>query len=98
MGCSGCGRSRYSPEYRKYKPENTTGCCNPINRKCDGVSNAVKDSPLWNWEQEYGKLLTTVTFVQDEYGHTVQKVEKTPCPKSNPQVKISSCCKIIYKS
>lgn len=98
MGCSSCGPSRFSIEsIRRWKAESNTGCCNNQKRTCSTPSLAEENSPLWLWEQKYGKLLTTVAIIQDEWGHTVQKVEKTIC---EPEVVTQSrhgCCSLKYR-
>ncbi len=100
MCCSNCGPSRFSPEFTKrYKPQNHRGCsCGSGNdNKCDSESLAPVGSPLYEWEQIYGKLITTVKFIQNEWGETVQVVEKTPCPKLTERQHTRSCCSLRYK-
>lgn len=98
MSCCGSGRNPTSPEYtRRYKPENNAGCgCRGIN-SCDTPSLAEEGSALYEWEQIYGKLVTTISFQQDAYGRKVQVVTKTPCPKSNSESSTHGCCALRYK-
>ena len=98
MSCGSCGPSPYSLEYqRRRKPENGNGCgCASPANTCDSPSLAIEGSPLYEWEQKYGKLVTTVTFEQDENGRTVQVVEKKPCPLEE-KPRTSSCCSLRYK-
>lgn len=101
MSC--CGSSRWNnqnrPEHNKfYKPENSHGCgCSSANGGCDKPSNAKVDGPLWNWEQKYGKLSTSVTQVIGEDGRYVWKIEKISC--GPPELKRKrSCCSFGYKT
>lgn len=98
MGC-GCGSSKNNPEFnRRWKQENNTGCCvGSRDNSCDAPSLAAAESPLAEWEAKYGKLRTTVTFVQNEFGHTVQVVEKKPCPLEVAVPKRNDCCTLRYK-
>lgn len=96
--CGGGGPSKYSPEFtRRQKPESNQGCC-PCHgaSSCDTPSLASDGSPLAKWEAIYGKLITTVKTVQDEWGHTVQIVEKKTCPLPPERVR-KICCSLRYK-
>ena len=100
MSCFSCGDGRFSPEYtKKQKPQNHNGCgCIGNNNDCDSPSIAPIGSPLYNWEQIYGKLVTNITFVQDEFGHKIQIVEKTPCPIKSKSKKSTGCCSLRYRT
>jgi hypothetical protein len=101
MSCSSCGAGRFSPEYtKKQKPQNHNGCCcsGGNNNSCDTPSSAPVGSPLYNWEQIHGKLITNVTFVQDEFGHKIQVVEKIPCPIKSKPKKSTGCCSLRYRT
>jgi hypothetical protein len=103
MSCDGgCGiTTKYQPEfYRRWKPESNAGCCcgGPDRNDCDKPSLARVDSPLWEWEQVYGKLVETITYVSDDQGHTVQKVEKHPCGPTTVSPKSRhGCCVMKYR-
>jgi hypothetical protein len=99
MSCYSCGPSKFSIEYqRRKKPENHNGCgcgSRAVN-DCETESLAAEDSPLYNWEKKYGKLVTTVTLEQDSFGRKVQVVEKKPCKK---EIKVKkTCCSVSYKA
>lgn len=97
MSCTSCGPSPFSIEYqRRKKPENNQGCgCGGVKNTCDTQSLAIEDSPLYNWEKKYGKLVTTVTLLQDSFGKKIQFVEKKPCKVTEKQAK--NCCSLLYK-
>lgn len=97
MSCSSCGPSEFSIEYqRRKKPENNNGCgCGRIENTCNTQSLAIEGSPLFVWEQKYGKLVTTVTLEQDSYGKKIQIVEKKPCKIVEKSKK--TCCSAFYK-
>lgn len=98
MACCGQYDNKNRIEHERFfKPENNNGCACGKNGDCTTPSRAVPGSPLWNWEQKYGKLVTTVTFEQDEWGHTVQRVEKKPCPIESKKRNTSGCCSLRYK-
>lgn len=99
MSCCGQSPSKGSIEFeRRYKPENNNGCgCGNVNNDCNAPSRALEGSSVWNWEQKYGKIVVTVTQVQDEQGHTVQIVEKTPCPIVSDKKHTHGCCSVRYK-
>lgn len=99
MSCYNCSSpSQSSLEYtRRRKPENTQGCgCGKSANTCDTPSQAVEGSPLYEWEQIHGKLVTTVKVELNDEGRFVQVVEKKPCP---PKIKPHSygCCSVSYK-
>jgi hypothetical protein len=103
MSCGlGCEPNEFQPEYRKqWKPESNTGCCsNGSSRNdCDQPSLARAGSPLAEWEAIYGKLVTIITYEQDDQGHSFQKVEKIPCPlKSTNRPSRHGCCSFRYKT
>lgn len=96
-GC-GTGPSKYSPEYtRRYKPENNVGCCCGSTGNCDTPSRALEGTPRWEWEQEYGKLVTKIVVEQDLDGIYREKVKREPCPLSKSSVKNNNCCIFRYK-
>jgi len=101
MSCLSCGSNDNPnrPEHKRFfKPENNNGCgCGGGNGNCDTPSLAKEGTPLWNWEQIYGKLVTTITFEQDEWGRTVQKVEKKPCGLPPVKSRNQRCCSLRYK-
>lgn len=99
MSCCGQLPNRNRIEsVRVFKPENNSGCdCGSSNKGCDTPSRARKDSPLWKWEQIYGKLVTTVTVEQDQWGKTVVMVEKKPCPPESGRKYTDGCCSLRYK-
>lgn len=82
---------------RRYKLENSSACCQHGPNTCSTPSLAEVDSPLWKWEQIYGKLVTTVRFEQNEFGRTVQIVEKIPCGIEIKRKK-DRCCSFVYKN
>jgi hypothetical protein len=87
MGSCCNGPGRWSPEYnKKWKPENNSGCsCGGKSLGCNNPSLALTDSPRWQWEQVHGKLVTNFTWENDDNGHIVMKITRTPCPKTSPQ-------------
>jgi hypothetical protein len=91
--------SEYSPEHtRRFKPENTRGCCgNGANEGCNTPSRALEGTPLWEWEQVHGKLVTYFALRSDENGHTYKLVERIPCPVETRKTYESSCCSVRYK-
>lgn len=95
--CTGNFLSVQSLEYqRRYKYENSAGCCPHGPNTCSTPSLAEEGSALWNWEQIYGKLITNITFEQDETGRMVQRVEKIPCGIEIKRKK-HRCCSFRYK-
>lgn len=99
FGCGG-GPSRYSPEYyRPYKPTNNAGCaCSGNDRNsCDRPSLAKEGSPLWEWEQIHGKLITKITYSQDDQGHRIVLIEKTTCPPKVESPSRHGCCSVGYR-
>ena len=100
MSCLSCGSNDNPnrPEHQRFfKPENNNGCGCGHSGGCDTPSLAKEGTPLWIWEQIYGKLVTTVTFEQNEWGHTVQKVEKKPCGLPAAKNRTQRCCSLRYK-
>jgi hypothetical protein len=99
MSCYNPIPSRSSLEYnRRRKPENNQGCGGGrIASTCDTPSLALKDSPLYNWEQIYGKLVTTVKVELNKEGKFVQIIEKKPCPIKTKN-RTYGCCSLIYKT
>ena len=102
MACGCNGVSRFSPEYyRRFKAENNNGCCTSsfaARQSCGTESLAEKGSPLWKWEQIYGKLVTIVTYAQDAQGHTIQVVTRTPCGPPEPvRPDKFGCCSVSYR-
>lgn len=103
MSCVSCGSgfpSRYSLEYsRRFKPENTKGCsCSGGNDNlCTTPSIVNEETPLGKWEKIHGKVITIVTFVKNEFGETIQFVEKKACPKKNNEKLSKECCSFRYK-
>ena len=98
MGCGGnCGPSQYSPEYtRQFKPENHSGCGVSDTNKCEDPSLAVEGSPLWKWEQEYGRLITETKMVHIN-GRSTIIFQKVPCPKKVEKSGPAVCCSFRYK-
>lgn len=100
VDCNGV-LSEFSPEWtRRWKPENNAGCgcgCQACKNDCDTPSMALPGSPLAEWEAIYGKVMTTITFEQNEFGKVVQKVEKTVCPKKSTGTKRKECCSFRYR-
>jgi hypothetical protein len=102
MSCgAGCGDwpNEHQPEFkRQWKPENNSGCsCSNDRNSCKTPSLAKKGSPLWEWEQIHGKLITTVTFEQNAEGRMVQKVVKTACPIEVKHTSRHGCCTVRYR-
>lgn len=99
MACNSCSPNRSSIEFiRRFKPENNTGCCcGGHSNDCNKPSLAREDSALWQWEQIHGRLITTVTSIQDESGHTVQVVKKTVCPLKTTETRRKACCSFGYR-
>lgn len=97
MSCSSCGPSPFSIEYqRRKKPENNNGCgCSTGPNTCETPSLAIEGSPLYIWEQKYGKLVTTVTLEQDLFGKKIQVVKKNPC--KNVDKKRKNCISSFYR-
>lgn len=94
-----CGfLSENSPEYNKrYKPESNSGCCKGGGAdNCSQPSKAANGSPLWNWEQKYGKLVDTVYQKLGEDGRFYLFHEKTACQKVVNKKK-NGCCSMKYK-
>lgn len=89
MSCFNYGPSRFSLEYqRRRKPENNSGCgCCRQKSSCETPSLALENSPLDLWQKKYGKLKTTVTLKQDQFGRQVQIVEKKICPINKNNLK-----------
>lgn len=100
MSCDNCGPSPHSIEYtRQYKPQSNIGCgCGGRDAgSCKTPSLAPVGSPLYEWEQIYGKLVETVTWELNEWGDRVQVVTKTPCPPSNLKSSSTICRSLRYK-
>lgn len=98
MSCQSCGPAPNSLEYqRRRKPENgnSCGCASPANT-CDSPSLAIEGSPLYLWEQKYGKLVTTIKEIPDENGKMVKIIEKKPCPPQE-KTKNPDCCSLKYR-
>lgn len=89
MSYSEYGPSKSSLEYqRRRKPENNSGCgCCQQKSNCNSPSLALENSPLDRWQKKYGKLKTTVSFKQDQFGKQTQVVEKKICPKEHKNLK-----------
>lgn len=98
MSCQSCGPAPNSLEYqRRRKPENSNGCgCASSANTCDTPSLAIEGSPLYIWEQKYGKLVTTIKEIQDENGKIVKIIEKKPCPKKENKP-TNGCCALRYR-
>lgn len=100
VGCSG-GPTRFSPEYtRQWKAQNNAGCaCSGTDRNnCDKPSLAKVGSPLWEWEQIYGKLTTRIIHTQDDQGHSLVTIEKIPCPvRISTKSSRHGCCSASYR-
>lgn len=100
LGCNG-EPSRFSPEYNKqWKAQNNAGCaCSGTDRNnCDKPSTAKEGSPLWEWEQIYGKLITKIIHTQDDQGHRITTIEKIPCPVKIPDSpNRHRCCSVSYR-
>lgn len=92
-------RSRSSYEFsHPQKPENNVGCsCGGRNIGCDTPSSARAGSPRWNWEQTYGKLVTTFTEMYDNHGHVYYVIERTPCPTTSQTGRRTECCSLKYR-
>lgn len=99
MACCGQSRNPSSYEYaHPFKPENNSGCsCCGKNLGCDTPSAAIEGSPLWQWEQIYGKLVTVFTDVYDENGHVQHVIERIPCPKESSKSTRTGCCSVKYR-
>lgn len=103
MACGqncGLSKSENSPEYQKdFKAENNSGSCGCGNgdNDCSTPSNAREGSPLWEWEQIYGKLVTYFTKEFDENGRSYTKIERKPCPKEIKRSGQNRCCSVKYK-
>lgn len=83
---------------RHYKPQNTNGgCCAGSNNTCNEPSKAPKDSPLWEWEQIYGKLITVFRPEMDKNGHKYSVIERVTCPLEDKNPREPSCCSVKYK-
>ncbi len=99
QGCG--GPSKDSLEFtRRWKPENNNGCgCSGSGRNdCSKPSIARVGSPLWQWEQIYGKLITKIIHTQDEDGHDIVTIEKTPCPlPETTRPSRNGCCSFVYR-
>jgi hypothetical protein len=98
MSCYSCTPNESSIEYtRRRKPENNQGCgCGNVENTCETPSQALEGSPLYEWEQIYGKLVTTVKMERNPEGKMVQVVEKKPCPpKSKPHT--YGCTSTTYR-
>lgn len=98
MSCGSCGFvTEFQPEYtRRYKPENNTGCCGRAPDDCSQPSRAMKDSPRWLWEQEHGKIITTVTMEIGSDGRFHQVITKEICPTSTGTQRQQRCCALRY--
>lgn len=98
MSCGGCTPNKSSLEYtRRRKPENSNGCgCGRASNTCETPSYAIEGSALYEWEQVYGKLVTTIKTELNNEGRWVQVVEKKPC---EPKVKKdkNGYCAISYR-
>jgi len=98
MTCSNCGPSKYSPEYnRRFKPENASGCCGGNSPDCDVPSKAVEGSPLWDWEQEHGKLVAHITKKLGDDGRFFLEIERVACGKSSTRQERKGCCSLKYR-
>lgn len=93
-----CGPSKSSLEYtRRQKPQNHSGCgCRGKAQTCSDPSFAISGSYLDNWEKKYGKVVTTVTLEQDDFGKKKQIVKKTLCEKIK-KPRNYGCCNFVYK-
>lgn len=103
MSCGiGCTPNEYQPEYRKqWKAENNVGCCSngSARNDCTKPSLARPGTPLAEWEAVYGKLITRITYVSDDQGHTTQVVEKVPCgPEAPVRPSRHGCCSFSYRA
>lgn len=86
------------PEYyRRFKPENNRSGGFRDSGSCDTPSMALKGSALYEWEKIHGKLITTITYVQNECGRTIQVVEKKPCPPEPQEPRVRRCTAVRYK-
>ena len=95
--CRGCTPGEFSPEHNKaFKPENHSGC-GTGNTGCGKPSKALKDSPRWEWEQIYGKLVTVLHNESDENGHVHVRVERTTCDLEPSRTLSTGCCSLRYK-
>lgn len=93
----GTGNGRYSEEfYRRRKPENHAGC-GVRNSGCGDPSRAYEGTPLWDFEQKYGKIVTEVTWNLNESGRKEQKIVKKICPKETDHTYKSECCSLRYR-
>jgi hypothetical protein len=97
-GCCGGGDpSRSAPEYNKrYKAENSAGCCCTGLDNCSKPSKARKGSALWNWEQEHGRLIGTFTEEIAPDGRKRIVFSKTTCAETKSS-KSKTCCSLSYK-
>jgi len=100
MGCGGRTPRKGSPEEGKdFKLENNAGC-GIGNTGCGEPSNAREGSPRYEWEQEYGKLVTVLTTERVDIGlgvsGIVQSYRREVCEKTNSNPK-KGCCAIRYK-
>jgi hypothetical protein len=96
MSCNG-NPSVEAPEHNKRsKPENNNGCCCGGGDDCSRPSKARKGSPLWNWEQEHGRLIGVFTEEIGSDGRKLVVYSKTTCPETKTQ-KRKGCCSLRYR-
>jgi hypothetical protein len=97
-GCTdGINISTEAPEYNKrFKPENNKGCCCQGLDDCDTPSRAVEGSPLWKWEQLYGRLIGQFVEETAPDGRKRMVYVKTTCPESEKPKK-NGCCSLNYR-
>lgn len=95
--CCGGSPSTEAPEYNKrFKSENNGGCCCKGLDSCDYPSKAREGSPLWEWEQIYGRLIGEFTEEIGPDGRKHMVYRKTTCPEvSKPRKK--GCCSLKYR-
>jgi hypothetical protein len=98
MSCYSCTPTESSLEFtRRRKPQNNQGCgCGRGANTCDTPSLALEGSPLYEWEQLHGKLVTTVKTELNAEGKWVQVVEKKPCPPKSKKHSYG-CVSLSYR-
>ena len=96
MSCRSCGASKYSPEhYKPMKPESHSGCGGKAPNDCKSPSDAAVGSPLYEWEQKYGRLIFRTERVIGEDGRWTNTYSKVPCPPEPKKKRGPSCCSSV---
>jgi hypothetical protein len=99
MSCRACSPGEFSPEFNKqFKPENNAGCGVSDPETCDTPSIAAEGSALKKWEEEHGRVITTIVPRElGDDGRFHQTFEKTVCPKPVEKSGPVTCCSFRYK-